>query len=195
MRATLDKLISALGLLLALVLLIAGGLLWWANAFVGDQVEQQFSDQHITMPTDEAIDGDEALSDEDKDALKPFAGDKLDNGDAARAYADHYILAHMNHSSDDRTYSEVSGEFMGKCSDPAEADSAECQELGGLRQSLFMGNTLRGLLLYGFAFATLGTIAGYAAIAAFIGAIALLILSFLGFSHAKKVNAEPAATA
>src|SRR3954453_4161581 len=33
-----------------------------------------------------------------------------------------------------------------------------------------MGETLRGLMLYGFAFATIGTIAGYAAIAAFAGA-------------------------
>ena len=33
-----------------------------------------------------------------------------------------------------------------------------------------MGDTLRGLLLYGYAFATIGTIAGYAAIVAFAGA-------------------------
>ena len=31
-----------------------------------------------------------------------------------------------------------------------------------LRESLFMGNTLRGLLLYGYAFATIGTIADMA---------------------------------
>ena len=33
-----------------------------------------------------------------------------------------------------------------------------------------MGNTLRGLLLYGYAFATIGTIAGIGAIVAFAGA-------------------------
>jgi nitroimidazol reductase NimA-like FMN-containing flavoprotein (pyridoxamine 5'-phosphate oxidase superfamily) len=32
--------------------------------------------------------------------------------------------------------------------------------LTGRRQTLFMGDTLRGLLLYGYAFATIGTIAG-----------------------------------
>ena len=35
---------------------------------------------------------------------------------------------------------------------------------------MFMGETLRGLLLYGYAFATMGTIAGIGAIAAFVGA-------------------------
>ena len=38
MRAMLDKLTSWVGLALAAVLLVAGGLLTWANAFVADQV-------------------------------------------------------------------------------------------------------------------------------------------------------------
>ncbi len=46
-----------------------------------------------------------------------------------------------------------------------------------------MGNTLRGLLLYGYAFATIGMIAGYAAVAAFVGAAVLLVLALLGLRH------------
>jgi hypothetical protein len=48
-----------------------------------------------------------------------------------------------------------------------------------------MGSTLRGLLLYGYAFATVGTIAGFAAIAAFVGAFVLLALALLGMRHAR----------
>ena len=155
MRATLDKLISWTGLLLAIVLLVAGGLLTWASTFINSQVDQQLSDQQITMPTEEALAGDEALSEADREALTPFAGEPMNTGAEARAYADHYILAHMNAASDGRTYQHVSGEFLA-LDDEAKA-SEEGQALGGLRQTLFMGNTLRGLLLYGYAFATIGT--------------------------------------
>ncbi|MEZ5097307.1 MAG: hypothetical protein R2731_15150 [Nocardioides sp.] len=196
MRATLDKLISWTGLVLAAVLLVAGGLLTWASSFVGAQVDQQLGDQHITMPATEAIAGDEALSQADKDALTPFAGQDMRAGDQAKAYADHYILAHMNHASEGQTYSEVSGQYMGAgCSDPAKATDATCQQLGGLRQTLFQGSTLRGLLLYGYAFGTIGKIAGFAAIAAFVGTAVMLALGLLGLRHAKLAAQSTAPTA
>jgi hypothetical protein len=109
----------------------------------------------------------------------------MENGQQAKAYADHYILVHMNESSGGKTYSEVSGEYMKLAKDPG-ADPAAVQELGDLRQSLFMGSTLRGLLLYGYAFDTMGRIAGYAAIAAFAGAGAMLVLGLLGLRHASR---------
>jgi hypothetical protein len=52
-----------------------------------------------------------------------------------------------------------------------------------------MGDTLRGLLLYGYAFATVGTIAGIASIAAFVGAGVLLVLFGLGLWHARRARA------
>ena len=183
MRAVLDKLISWTGLALAVVLLIAGGLLTWANMFIGDQVKDQLTMQDITMPEGEAL---ASLPEADASALEKYAGSALDSGPEAKAYADHYILAHMNASSDGRTYQQVSGEFLA-LDDEAKA-SEEGQALGGLRQTLFMGNTLRGLLLYGYAFATIGTIAGYAAVAAFIGALFLLALVQLGMRHARRTE-------
>jgi hypothetical protein len=184
MRAILDKLISWTGLALVVVLLGAGGLLTWANVFIGDQVNNQLTMQGITMPEGEALAG---LPKADASALEEYAGSALDTGPEARAYADHYILAHMNAASDGRTYEEVSGEFIAL--DDAAKASEEGQALAGLRQTLFMGNTLRGLLLYGFAFATIGTIAGYAAIAAFVAALALLALVVLGLRHARASEA------
>jgi hypothetical protein len=183
MRAMLDKLISWTGLALAVVLLLAGGLLTWANAFIGDQVHDQLTMQDITMPEGEAL---ASLPEADASALEKYAGSALDTGPEAQAYADHYILAHMNAASDGRTYQQVSGEFLAL--DDAAKASEEGQALGGLRQTLFMGNTLRGLLLYGYAFATIGTIAGYAALAAFIGGLALLALVQLGMRHARRTE-------
>jgi hypothetical protein len=188
-RSALDKLVSWIGLALAVFLLVAGGLLTWANQFIGDQVEQQLTMQGITMPEGDAL---KSVPEKDAEALKEYAGSPLDTGPEAKAFADHYILAHMNESSDGRTYEEVSGEYISMT--PEQQASEEGQAMAGLRQSLFMGNTLRGLLLYGYAFATIGTIAGIAAIAAFIGAALMLVLGLLGLRHAGRA-AEPGTSA
>jgi hypothetical protein len=183
MRSALDKLISGAGLALVAVLITAGGLLTWANTFVGDQVHDQLVMQDITMPTADAV---AELPAADAKALEPYAGSTMDTGPEAKAYADHYILAHMNAASDGRTYEEVSGEFV-QMTDEQKA-SAEGQALGQLRQTLFMGNTLRGLLLYAYAFATIGTIAGIAAVVAYGAGVLLLVLVALGFWHARRAE-------
>jgi hypothetical protein len=188
MRSVFDKLISWTGVALAAVLLIAGGLLTWANNFVGNQVHDQLVMQDITMPSGDAL---AALPKADANALKKYAGSKLDTGPEAKAFADHYILVHMNKASNNRTYEEVSGEFLA-LSDAQKA-SPDGQALGQLRQTLFMGNTLRGLLLYGYAFATVGTIAGIAAIVSFAGAGLLALLVGLGFWHARRAVTVPSA--
>lgn len=180
MRPFVDRLISAVGLVLAIVLLAGGGLALWASSFINDQVHDQLVMQDIIMPEGDAL---ASLSDEDRKALEPFAGSPMDTGPEARAFADHYILAHMNASSDGRTYEEVSGEFMAMSKNP-DANPEEVAQLGQLRQSLFMGSTLRGLLLNGYAFGTMGTVAGYAAIGCFVAGALLIVLSALGFRHA-----------
>lgn len=200
MRSTLDKLISGSGLLLAVVLLVAGGLLTWANVFIGDQVEEQLLAQDIVMPEGPAL---ESVSKADAAVLEEFAGSPMDTGAEARAYADHYILAHMNASGEElagepQTYSAASakarelGAALAENPDATQAQIDEAAAWGDLRESLFMGSTLRGLLLYAYAFATMGVIAGYAAIASFVGAAVLLVLGFLGLRHSKKVSDAPA---
>jgi hypothetical protein len=191
MRATFDKLISWGGLLLVAVLLAAGGLLTWASTFVGNQVHDQFAAQSITMPTSQT--GLADLPAADRAALEQYAGQPLTTGPQAKAYANHYIQVHLNEAAKGQTYAQVSGQYLQQCSDPAKAKSAACQQLGGLRQTMFMGDTLRGLLLYGYAFATVGTIAGYAAVAAFGGAIILFALVGFGFWHSRRVTHRVAA--
>jgi hypothetical protein len=187
MRATLDKLISWTGLLLAAVLLIAGGLLTWASTFAGDQVHDQLAMQGITMPDKASLE-----TAAQHKALDKYAGQEMTTGDQARAFADSYILVHMNAAGGGKTYEEVSGEFI-QLSDEEKA-SPEGQKLGQLRQTLFMGNTLRGLLLNAYAFGKLGAIAGYAAIASFVGAGVMLLLGLVGLMHAKRAR-ESAAVA
>jgi hypothetical protein len=51
---------------------------------------------------------------------------------------------------------------------------------------MFKGETLRGLLLNAYAFGTMATIALIAAIAAFIAAGFMLVLSALGMVHIRR---------
>ena len=230
MRSVLDKLIAWVGILLAVVLLAAGGLLTWANQFIGDQVKEQFGNQEITMPSGGAIDA--LPNKDDQDALRQFAKDgknKLDNGPEAKAFADHYILAHMRESGvellaqvKDAGITEIpgangapatpmptemnysnAGKVAGAVTAAADAatqagNTAEAQkltdlagEIGAARTDTFLtGNTLRGLLLYGYAFATMGTIAGIAAIGAYIGGLVMLVLGILGFWHSGRTKPD-----
>ena len=187
MRATLDKLISWTGLLLAVFLLVAGGLLTWAASFAGSQVHDQLAMQDITMPAKAQLETKSQHT-----ALDKYAGQKMTTGAQAKAFADHYILVHMNAAGGGQTYEEVSGKYITMTD--AQKASPEGQKLAGLRQTLFMGNTLRGELLTAYAFAKLGTIARYAAIASFAGAAFLFALGLLGLVHAKRAR-ETAAVA
>ncbi len=159
--------------------------------FIGNQVNDQLGAQHITMPT--SATGLSELPASDQAALKQYAGQQMTTGPQAKAYANHYIAVHMSEASGGKSYSEVSGQFIQQCSDPKAAATKACQDLGGLRQTMFMGSTLRGLLLYGYAFATIGTITSIGAIVAFIGSGLLFLLAGLGFWHSRRAGQNVAA--
>lgn len=171
------------------------GLAFWGYSFATGTVRDQLSAQRITMPTQAAMTG---LSDSDKAFLMPFAGQPLDNGDAAKVYADHYIAAHMNAAGGGKTYSEASAVCTAaKKTDPQQQQQAT-QDACNLRETLFMGDTLRSMLLTAYAFGTIGKIAFWGFIATLIGGLAMLALSIFGFNHAKRagnalVGAAPAA--
>jgi hypothetical protein len=181
MRSSFDKLISWTGIVVAAVLLVAGGLLVWASSFATANVHDQLKAQQITMPKAEAL-----TTPAQKAALGQYAGQDLTTGAQAKAYADEYIQVHMDEASGGKTYSQISGEFI--AANKADPTAQATTDLGQLRQTLFMGTTLRGMLLNAYAFATLGTIAMWAAIAAFLGAAVMLALGVLGLRHAHKVE-------
>lgn len=189
MRATLDKLISGTGMVLAVALVAATVLLFWASSFIGEQVDQQLSEQKIVMPTVDAINADEALSANDKKVMSEFAGSELDTGPEAKAYADNFIKAHLNHSTGGETYSTLGPKATAACGENREnATSPERIKVNAKRDTAFKGSTLRGLLLYGYAFATMGTIAGLSAWGALVLAAVMLLLALMGFLHAGTVS-------
>jgi hypothetical protein len=163
------------GLVLAAVLLVAGGLLTWAHVFVSDQVQQQLVAQKIFFPPKGEAINDPAI----KPYLTKYAGQQLTTGPQAKAYADHFIAVHIKEMSGGRSYSELS---------TASRAAPNDAKLAGLVNTVFKGETLRGLLLNAYAFGTMGQIALYAAIASFIGAGAMLLLALLGFAHLRRTD-------
>lgn len=180
-RRTLDALLTTGGLIVAIVLLVAGGLLSWASTFVDDNVRTQLAAQNIYFPEK----GSEQLEDPAvKPHLEKYAGQQLLTGEQARAYADHYIKVHLDAATGGKAYSELSAISR---ADPDDEKAA------GLVELAFRGETLRGLLLNAYAFGTMGTIAMYAAWAGFAGALGMLVLSLLsllGFLHLRRVPVE-----
>ena len=183
-RRTFDKLVSFVGLGLATLLFIFAGLLNFGANFANDSVASQLENQNISFPAKDA------MPSETKDQLAKWAGMKVVTGEMARDYSDLYIWEHMKGASiaavgKPATYSEVSGMYMG-LTRGGSTDTAQIAKLGDLRETLFMGNTLRGMLLTAYAFGTLGVIASYGAMAALAGGVVMLLLSIAGLVHIRR---------
>ncbi len=183
-RRTFDKLVSYVGLGLAALLLIFGGLLNFGAAFANDSVQSQLANQNISFPIEAG------LPSETKDQLLKWAGKQVTTGEMARDYSDLFIWEHMKASATavmgkPATYSEVSAEYMSAVRGGSQ-DAERVAKLSELRDTLFMGNTLRGMLLEAYAFGTMGVIAGYAAIAAFAGGVLFLLLGIAGLMHIRR---------
>jgi hypothetical protein len=176
-RRTLDALLTTGGLVLAALLLVSGGLLSWAHAFISDQVSTQLSAQQIFFPPK----GPATASPEIGPFINQYAGQQLKTGDQARAFADHFIAVHLKESGGGLTYSQLSAKSRANPTDIKLADSVN---------TAFKGETLRGLLLNAYAFAKMGQIALIAAVVSFIGAGVMLLLSLLGFVHLRRVSPE-----
>ncbi len=180
-RKTLDRLLAAGGLVVAAVLLVASALLFWAHSFVDHEVHTQLAAQKIFFPAN----GSPGLADPQiKPYLEKYAGKQLVNGTQAHAYADHFIAVHVAKIGGGKTYAQLSSEAQANPNDT---------ELAGKVQTVFRGETLRGLLLDAYAFGKMGEIAFWAAGVALLGAIVMTVLSVLGFAHARGALDPPAA--
>src|SRR6476619_7300659 len=101
-RKTLDRLLAAGGLVVAAVLLIAGGLLTWAHNYVHDEVHSQLAAQKIYFP-DKGSESLTSLPAADRAAMEQYAGQQLVTGDQAKAWADHFIAVHLKEMAGGQT--------------------------------------------------------------------------------------------
>jgi hypothetical protein len=126
----------AAGLVVAGVLAIVGG------SYAHKVVHDQLAPQKISFPASEK-DGLPA-------DLKQYAGQLVDTGPEAKAFAEKYIGLHLQEIGGGKTYSEISGASL------AAPDDAK---LAATTQTLFRGETLRGLLLNAWGWSVVGSVA------------------------------------
>ena len=185
-RRTIDLVLIGMGVIAAIVFAVAGGLLMWGSNFAEDYVYDELSSQNVVFP-DAA-----SLRDDGRADLVDFAGQKVTTGDEAEAYAS-LIGTHMEGIADGQTYAEIDDRGAAQAVTDAQENGASPEEIAqlqatanqlkGQRDSLFRGETLRGLLLTSFAWATVGTVAGIAAWVAFAGAAVMIALVVAGIFH------------
>jgi len=179
-RRTLDYTLATLGAVMAVVLAIGGGLLLYAAHFTNTTISDQLSAQHIQFPPAAQVPAAEY-----GDTINGYAGQDVTTGAQAKAYSD-MIAIHLTKVAGGKTYSQVSEEWIASNADPTKRDAA----LGAQRQTLFMGETLRGLLLNVYAFSIFGTIALIGGWVALLGALVLAVLAIAGFVHGHNVSKE-----
>ncbi|MFL6130851.1 MAG: hypothetical protein ACJ73E_17520 [Mycobacteriales bacterium] len=178
-RTTIDRLVSAIGAVAGIALLAAAALLFYAHGYVHGQVADQLKEQQIVFPA-EGSKGLTSLPPADQEVMQKYAGQTMENGDQAQAFADHYIKVHLDEVAGGQTYSQISGKAL---ADPSN------EQLTGQVQTLFRGETLRGLLLNAYAFDTMSKVALIAAWISLVAGLFLLLLAALGLRHARRTPA------
>jgi hypothetical protein len=190
-RRRIDKLLIGFGVIAAIVFAVAGGLLAWGANFADDYVHDELSSQNVFFP-DEA-----SLREDGRDDLVKYADEQVTTGTEAEAYAS-FIGGHMQGIADGKTYAEIDDRGAAQAvvdareSGASEAEIADLQatadELKAQRDSLFRGETLRGLLLSSYAWSTIGRIAAIAAWVAFAGAAVMAALVVAGSVHLRRTK-------
>jgi hypothetical protein len=197
-RRTLDLMASAGGLLIAAILLVAGLVLSANASFAKTYVADQLGAQKISFPAAED------LSDEERShaCLVEHAGQPLTTGKQAECYANNYIGVHLQGIAGGKTYAELGDVQTELRAQIAEAQRTNAPELADLqaqlqtvtqqRETVFKGESLRGMLLTSYGFSELGAKAELAATVAYIGAALMFLLAVLGFWHAARTPATEA---
>ena len=193
-RRTIDKIMIGIGIVATGAFVVAGSLLAYGANFSDDYVHDELSSQNISFPDAESLNG------QGRADLVKYAGEQVTTGPQAEAYAS-FIDGHLEGIADGQTFADLGAveraaneavtEAVDNGQPQATVDELQAKADGvtAQRDSLFRGETLRGLLLTAFAWSTVGMIAGYAAIGAFIAAAMMAVLVVLGFVHLRRTHA------
>ena len=181
---------SAGGVAVAILLVLLGFVFKTNADFADSYVHEQLAEQKISFTAAEF------LSDEEKTSscLIENAGTPLDSGKKAECYANDYIGMHLKGIGGGETYATI-GAIQTKAktalADATAANAsnvdvlkADLDKITGQRETMFKGETLRGLLLTSYGFSIFGEKAALAGMLSFLGAIVMLLASIAGFIHA-----------
>jgi hypothetical protein len=190
-RRRIDRLFIGAGVIAAAVLATAGGLLTWGSNFSSDYVKRELTSQQVFFP-DAA-----ALTAEGRTDLVPYAGRQLVSGSDAQVYAG-YIDHHLEGIAAGQTYAQLgtperaaraavtAATTAGAPAADVAALQAKAAAITGQRDTMFKGETLRGLLLTTYAWDTIGRIGSIASVVSFVGAGLMALLVIMGLMHLRR---------
>jgi hypothetical protein len=146
-----------------------------AYSFTATQIHDQLAPQQIFFPKDAAS----GLPDN----LTQYAGQQVLTGEQAHAYAEKYIGLHLSETGQGHPYSYWSTVAR------SETDPALKAKDQAIADTMFKGETLKGLLNEAYAFSVFGQIAYYAAIG--LALATLVVLGALIFEIVEMVRGKP----
>jgi hypothetical protein len=158
--------IVTLQVILVLVFGFCAGFLFWGSSFINGMVHDQLVAQKIFFPPASEIKPGGALDPAKySEEIRSYAGQQVDNGEKAQVYANDFIAVHLDEVANGQTYSQVSAASL---ADPTNA------KLAAQANTLFRGETLRGLLLNAYGWSQVALYAFYAAIGLTVATLAVL---------------------
>jgi hypothetical protein len=175
-RKTFDMIMTGGGAALLVLLVVAGALLVWAGSFANNQVHNQLARQNIYFSSAKMMNTPKSETYPQRAVIERYAGEQVLTGAQANAYAykvQHDVIGLPDHG----VYATLS---------KAALEHPTTAKLKALVTVAFRGTTLQGLLLEAYAFSIFGEIANIAAVAAFILAGVMLILTILGILHIRR---------
>lgn len=125
---------AALGMVVAGIFAVIGG------SYAHSVVHDQLAPQKISFGPADSLPAD----------IKQYADQPVLDGSTARVFANEYISVHLEEVAGGRTYAEVSAESLAHPNN---------EKLAEQTQTLFRGETLRGLLLNAWGWDVVGTVA------------------------------------
>jgi hypothetical protein len=172
-----------------MVLLVAGGLLTWASAYVHNTVHGQLAEQQIYFPPKAAFAHPKAGTEITPSMIplvSQYAGQQMLTGQQAEAYADHFIAVHIAEIGGGKTYSQLSTESLAQPSNTKLA-----AEVG----TVFKGETLRSMLLNAYGWWKISQLSYIIALACYVLGGLTVIGSAVGLGAGRRnrsqANARP----
>jgi hypothetical protein len=166
--------------------------------FSKDYVKDQLTQQRITFKPLATLTAEENQS----ACLVKYAGQALSTGKQAECYANDFIGLHTRAVANGQTYADLGTPQSALTAKVKAAQAANDPALSNLqqqltaitaqRETLFKGETLKGLLLTSFGFSVFGVKGGQVAMVAYLLAGLLALLSLAGFAHGLKTSKDKA---
>ena len=174
--------IITLQAVMVVVLAFASGFALYEGAFVTGMVHDQLAQQQIYFPPQSAVTTGGALDPAEFSDIDKYAGQQVDNGEKAQAYANGFIGRHLQKVANGQTYAQVStaGQALSAqiaATSPSDPNytkmQAQLATINGQKATLFQGEMLRSTLLNAYGWGTFGT---YVTFGGYVLVVATLVI-------------------